>query len=191
MDGGSGQMTARAKGGHVSFALALAGATLWGTVGAQAQEESTNRVAAKTDWSVFVEDNPRECWGVSAPKSWQAQRNGSDVTDDVLRGDILLFVTFRPGSGAAGEVSFTGGYPFAGGSTATVEIGGQEYQMFTDGEWAWPADADSDTAIVEAMKAGAEATVTAVSARGTTTIDTFSLMGFTAAMEDAESRCAE
>ena len=26
---------------------------------------STNRVAAKTDWSVFVEDNPTECWGVA------------------------------------------------------------------------------------------------------------------------------
>ncbi len=182
-------MTARAKGGHVAFALALAGAVLAGATGAQAQEESTNRVAAKTDWSVFVEDSPRECWGVSAPKSWQAERDGSDVTEDVLRGDILLFVTFRPG--AAGEVSFTGGYPFAGGSTATVEIGGEEYEMFTDGEWAWPADADSDAAIVEAMKGGAEATVTAVSARGTTTTDTFSLMGFTAAMEDAESRCAE
>ena len=35
---------------------------------AYAQEESSNRVAANTDWSVFVEDDPQECWGVSAPK---------------------------------------------------------------------------------------------------------------------------
>ena len=27
---------------------------------AAAQDQSTNRVAAKTDWSVFVEDNPTE-----------------------------------------------------------------------------------------------------------------------------------
>jgi len=38
------------------------------TSGVAAQEQSTNRVAAKTDWSVFVEDNPTECWGVSTPK---------------------------------------------------------------------------------------------------------------------------
>jgi len=176
-------MTRWAKGGLAAIALALAAA------GASAQEESTNRVAAKTDWSVFVEDNPKECWGVSAPKETVNTRDGRVV--QVRRGDILLFVTFRPGAGAAGEVSFTGGYPFASGSTATVEIGGQEYQMFTDGEWAWPATPEDDAAIVTAMEAGAEATVTAVSSRGTTTADTFSLMGFTAAMEDAERRCAE
>jgi hypothetical protein len=72
-----------------------------------------------------------------------------------------------------------------------VEIGGEDYQLFTDGEWAWPASPEEDAEIVAAMKAGAEAVVTAVSSRGTTTTDTFSLMGFTAAMEDAEQRCAE
>lgn len=154
---------------------------------APAQEQSTNRVAANTDWSVFVEENPKECWGVSAPKQTVNTRDGQVVS--VRRGDILLFVTFRPGGEAAGEVSFTGGYPFANGSTATVEIGGAEYQLFTDGEWAWPASPEDDARIVEAMKAGAEATVTAVSSRGTQTADTFSLMGFTAAMSDAEQRC--
>lgn len=155
---------------------------------AVAQEQSTNRVAAQTDWSVFVEESPKECWGVSAPKETVNTRDGQVVS--VRRGDILLFVTFRPGSGAAGEVSFTGGYPFANGSTATVEIAGNEYQLFTDGEWAWPASPEEDNRIVTAMKAGAEAKVTAVSGRGTTTTDTFSLMGFTAAMADAETRCA-
>jgi hypothetical protein len=178
-------MSVRAIGGVICAAALLAAGT------AGAQEESTNRVAANTDWSVFVEDNPRECWGVSAPKDWRATRNGSDVTRQVSRGDILLFVTFRPGTGTAGEVSFTGGYPFASGSTATVDVGGSEYQLFTDGEWAWPASPEADAELVEALKAGAEAVITAVSSRGTTTIDTFSLMGFTAAMEDAEGRCAE
>lgn len=178
-------MSVRAMGGAMAAAaLLMAGAAV-------AQQESTNRVAAKTDWSVFVEDNPRECWGVSAPRTWRATRNGSDVTRQVRRGDILLFVTFRPGSGTAGEVSYTGGYPFASGSTATVEVSGNAYELFTDGEWAWPASPEADAQLVEALKAGAEATITAVSSRGTTTIDTFSLMGFTAAMEDAEGRCAQ
>ncbi len=166
----------------IALAFFVAGAQ------AMAQEESTNRVAAKTDWSVFVEENPKECWGVSAPKETVNTRDGNVVS--VRRGDILLFVTFRPGSGAAGEVSFTGGYPFANGSTATVEIAGNEFQLFTDGEWAWPASPEEDARIVTAMKAGAEATVSARSGRGTTTRDTFSLMGFTAAMTDAETRCA-
>jgi len=33
-----------------------------------AQDTSTNRVVTDTDWSVFVDEDPKECWGVSAPK---------------------------------------------------------------------------------------------------------------------------
>jgi hypothetical protein len=39
------------------------------------------------------------------------------------------------------------------------------------------------------MKRGENAIVTGISSRGTTTEDKFSLLGFTAAVEDAEKRC--
>ncbi|PRY21221.1 hypothetical protein CLV78_11095 [Aliiruegeria haliotis] len=178
-------MTPWIKAGIVTGSILFAGAPL---VAQDADEASSNRVAAKTDWSVFVEDNPTECWGVSSPKETVNTRDGKPVS--VTRGDILLFVTFRPGAGAAGEVSFTGGYPFAGGSTVTVEVGTNKFELFTEGEWAWPASADDDAKLVTALKRGAEATLIARSTRGTQTADTFSLMGFTAAMEEAEKRCA-
>lgn len=155
---------------------------------AQAQEESTNNVAVKTDWNVFVEKDPAECWGVSPPKETVNTRDGRVVS--AKRGEILLFVTFRPGAGAAGEVSFTGGYPFAQGSTVTIQIGDNRFELFTDGEWAWPVSKDDDAKLLAAMKRGAEAVVTGRSSRGTQTKDTFSLMGFSAAMEEAERRCA-
>lgn len=155
---------------------------------AVAQEESTNRVAAQTDWSVFVETDPQECWGVSAPKETVNTRDGRVVA--VRRGDILLFVTYRPNAEVAGEVSFTGGYPFADGSTVTLEIDDSTFELFTDGEWAWPATAGDDARIMTAMKRGVNAILTGRSARGTTTKDTFSLLGFTAAVEEAERRCS-
>jgi Invasion associated locus B (IalB) protein len=164
-------------------ALAVAALTLAATV-ANAQE-STNRVATMTDWNVFTEESPKECWGVSKPKETVNTRDGQPVS--VRRGDILLFVTFRPGK--PGEISFTGGYPFAGGSTVEVAVDGQPYQMFTDGEWAWPGSAEDDAKLLAALKAGTSATLTARSGKGTQTVDTFSLRGFTAAMEDAEKRC--
>ncbi len=154
---------------------------------ANAQAESTNRVAANTDWSVFVESDPTECWGVSAPKETVNTRDGRVVA--ARRGDILLFVFYRPGADVQGQVTFTGGYPFAPGSTVNLTIGDASFELFTDGEWAWPASASDDTAIVAAMKRGAQAVLTARSARGTQTRDTFSLLGFTAAVEDAEARC--
>jgi hypothetical protein len=167
----------------IGRALAVAAVGLTATV-ASAQE-STNRVATMTDWNVFTEEDPKECWGVSKPKESVNTRDGQPVS--VRRGDILLFVTFRPGK--PGEISFTGGYPFAGGSTVEVSIDGQPYQLFTDGEWAWPGSAEDDAKLLAALKAGTSATLTARSGRGTQTADTFSLRGFTAAMEDAEKRC--
>lgn len=152
-----------------------------------AQEQSTNRVAAKTDWSVFVEDNPTECWSVATPKETVNTREGRVVAD--TRGQILLMVFYRPSADAKGQVAFTGGYPFRSGSTVNVNISGNEFELFTDGEWAWPATTADDTKIVTAMKRGADAVVTGISGRGTTTKDTFSLLGFTAAVEDAEGRC--
>lgn len=166
--------------------VACAAAMALATTSAFAQE-STNLVATKTDWSVFTEGNPKECWGVSSPKETVNSRNGQPVS--VRRGDILLFVTFRPGSGAMGEISFTGGYPFAPQSTVKVEIDGQSFELFSDGEWAWPASAEADAALLTAMKKGSTAILTGASGRGTQTKDTFSLRGFTAAMQEAEARC--
>jgi len=153
------------------------------------QATSTNRVAAKTDWSVFVEDDPTECWSVSAPKETVNTRGGRVVS--VRRSDILLFVFYRPNAEVKGQVTFTGGYPFAPGSTVNLKIDDNEFELFTEGEWAWPASAADDAKIVTAMKRGTEAVLTARSARGTQTKDTFSLLGFTAAIEEAEKRCTQ
>lgn len=150
-------------------------------------QESTNRVAAETDWSVFVEESPKECWAVSAPRETVNTRGGQPV--QVRRGDILLFATYRGGSSTP-EISFTGGYPFAGDSTVGVTIGANEFQLFVNGDWAWAGSAEEDARILAAMRAGAEAVVTARSGRGTNTRDTFSLFGFTAATEEAARQCA-
>lgn len=157
---------------------------------ATAQETTENRVAANTDWSVFVEDNPNECWGVSAPKESTLTDSNGNPTQG-RRGDILLFVFYRPGASVQGQVAFTGGYPFAGGSTVDMNVGGTAFQLFTEGEWAWPATPDDDAKIVAAMKRGAEAVLKGRSGRGNITTDQFSLLGFTAAVEEAERRCAE
>jgi hypothetical protein len=108
----------------------------------------------------------------------------------VNRGQTLLMVFYRPGAGAMGQVAFTGGYPFASGSTVTLDVSGTEFALFTEGDWAWPASTAEDAKIIAAMKRGAQAVLSGVSGRGTNTKDTFSLLGFTAAVEDAEKRCS-
>ncbi|MCC6006870.1 MAG: hypothetical protein JJU40_04250 [Rhodobacteraceae bacterium] len=168
---------------QLGAAVVLAGLA----AGAASAQDSSNRVAAMTDWSVFVESDPTECWVVSTARESTNTRDGRNVA--VRRGDILWFVSYRPGSDVAGEVAFTGGYPYRSGSTVQVTIGDATFELFTDGDWAWPAAPGDDARLITAMKRGAEAEVVGFSARGTRTADTFSLFGFTAAVEEAERRC--
>jgi hypothetical protein len=167
---------------------AIAALTIVWAGAVSAQEESTNRVDANTDWSVFEEADPKQCWAVSSPKETVNTRDGRVVA--VRRGDILLFVSYLPSEEVAGQVSFTGGYPFQEGSTVSLEISGRTFDLFTSGEMAWARDTAADAEIIEAMKQGADAILTGVSSRGTSTKDTFSLFGFTASVEEAAARCA-
>ena len=36
--------------------------------GAAVAQSASTRVAAQSDWSIFVEQKPKQCWVVSAPK---------------------------------------------------------------------------------------------------------------------------
>ncbi len=170
-----------------ALALALAAATApWAL---SAQESTDARVGASTDWSVFnPPEEPRECFAVSAPTVQENTRDGQPVS--VQRGETLLFVFYRPAEGVNGQVTFTGGYPFAGGSTVTLDVAGSQFQLFTEGEWAWPASPEEDARIVAAMKGGSEAVLTGQSGRGTVTRDTFSLLGFTSMVDQAAALCA-
>ena len=153
-----------------------------------AQQASTNRVAEMKDWSVFVDSNPKECWAVSKPKESVNKLNGRVVP--AQRGEILLFVFYRPGEQIAGQIAFTGGYPFAK-QRVEIDVDGSKFALATiDGQWAWAASGGDDSKILTALKRGAKATIKGKSTRGKTTIDTFSLQGLTAAADDAKKRCS-
>ncbi|RYH04622.1 hypothetical protein EU805_02760 [Salipiger sp. IMCC34102] len=156
---------------------------------AAAQSTTDNLVAANTDWSTFEAENPRECISVSSPTE-SALTDSSGNPTQGRRGDIFLMVFYRPGADVQGQVTFTGGYPFAPGSTVDLTVAGTTFQMFTEGEWAWPATPEDDARVVAALKRGTDAVLRGRSGRGNVTTDTFSLLGFTAGVEEAESRCS-
>lgn len=151
-----------------------------------AQQVSTNVVASETAWSVFEET--QGCWAEATAKESVNTRDGKVVA--VRRGDILLYVTYVPDQNVSGQVSFTGGYPFKEDTPITVDVDGVKFELFVQGEWAWTKSAEDDQKIVAAMRRGSNAVVTAQSSRGTKTKDTFSLLGFTAATEEAAKRCS-
>ncbi|MBF9033022.1 hypothetical protein HKCCE2091_02130 [Rhodobacterales bacterium HKCCE2091] len=152
-----------------------------------AEPESDPAPGPDTAWSVYVQSDPTQCWVVSSPVSMVNTRNGEVV--EVSRGETLFFVSYWPDRNRIGEVSFTGGYPFETGSTVALEVGGETFDLFTEGEMSWSDSAEEDEAIISALRRGSEAVLTARSTRGTQTADTFSLQGFAAAVDDAEARC--
>ena len=175
--------------------LVAAAAAVLGIAATSAGAQTDTSVAAYRDWSVFTPTNPRECYIVSPPVETEARRGGQTVS--VNRSEIRLFVIIRPSDDPAEaidqQVAFTGGYPFRAGSTVEMEIGDQNFSLVTgsgsNNEYAWPSSPEADRQVVAAMRAGVSAKVTGVSARGTTTIDTFSLLGFTAALDEADRLC--
>jgi hypothetical protein len=152
--------------------------------------QEVDMAGSETDWAFYVVDDPRECFIVSKPTEWRAERDGQAVT--VRRGEIRFYVTMIPGSGVDSEPSFLAGYPLATDQAVEVRVGTAAFQMYPNPdinpEFAWTRPED-DGGLITALRGGAQAVVTGVSARGTTTIDTFSLMGFTAAITEAESLC--
>lgn len=145
-------------------------------------------VSSSKDWTVFVDqNNSKHCYVASAPSSKKAVRDGKVV--EVNRGDIRLYVGVKNG---ATEPSFMAGYPLANDKAVGVKIGGKTWSYLTNpssnAEFAWPQP-QNDSEIINAMKAGVDVEVTAQSQRGTTTVDNFSLSGFTKAFNAAVERC--
>lgn len=178
-----------ARGAFFAAATALGAALITAAPQSALAQQQVERAGAQRNWSVFEtgEGASRLCWIVSSPKNWVALRNGRRVS--VNRGDIYLMVSVRPADGVRNEVNTVIGYTFRDGATVKVEIGSDTFAMFTEGENAWFENAAADDRAVAAMKAGVEAKLTGVSSRGTTTVDTYSLIGFTAALEEAQSLC--
>lgn len=155
---------------------------------ASAQEVQLSE--SETDWAIYVVDNPKECFIVSQPTTWRAERGGQAV--DVRRSDIRLYISIVPSLNIVNEPSYMAGYPLRTDGTVDLQIGSNTFALFPNpeinGEYAW-GKPDEDADLIAAMRGGSEATVTGVSQRGTTTIDTFSLIGFTAAITRAQELC--
>lgn len=174
------------------WAMALAALTAAGAAAAQEAPAATGPA-----WTVYAPpEEPLSCWATAAPTAQENSRDGQAV--EVSRGETGLVIFFSPSAGVTGQVSYTGGYPFSA-DNLRVEVGGQTFEMFTgarpggpdgDEDWAWAISPEEDARLIEAMRAGSEVVVNGQSARGTVTRDTFSLMGFSSAVDQARDRCA-
>lgn len=105
------------------------------------------------------------------------------------RDPAYAFVSTRPAEKVVNEVSVMIGYTLKQGSESSLEVGGASYAMYTQGDGIWIKNAAEEERMVEAMRKSAEVTVKGTSAKGTETIDTFSLKGLSQALDRLAQDC--
>ena len=105
------------------------------------------------------------------------------------RDPAYAFVSTRPAEKVTNEVSVMIGYTLKPGSESTMEVGGASYSMYTQGDGLWIKNAAEEERTVDAMRKAADVTVKGVSAKGTETIDTFSLKGLSQALDRLAQDC--
>jgi hypothetical protein len=105
------------------------------------------------------------------------------------RDPAYAFVSTRPAEKVTNEVSVMIGYTLKPGSESTLEVGGASFAMYTQGDGLWIKNAAEEDRMVDAMRKAADATVKGVSAKGTETIDTFSLKGLAQALDKLAQDC--
>lgn len=133
------------------------------------------------DWNVYTikQHGKKVCYIASGP----VKKTGNYSK----RSDPYLLVTHV--GKAVDEVSANSGYPYKKGVEVTASIDSKKYQMFTKGEHSWAYDTPQDREMVGKMKAGAKMTIRGTSQKGTYSLDTYSLKGFTKAYSRMKRLC--
>jgi len=135
------------------------------------------------DWSAysFTENGNKVCYMAAQPKT--------AVGNYTRRGDIFALVTHRPAEGTKNVFSYMTGYSYKADSSVNVKIDSRNFNLFTQGDTAWTADAASDNAVTNAIKAGSSMVVKGTSSRGTLTTDSFGLSGSSKAHQAISKAC--
>lgn len=135
------------------------------------------------DWDVYTTqlDGKKVCYIASMPK---------DKTGNyTLRDEPYMLVTNVDSNTV--EVSVSSGYRYKKNSKIKIVVSDDAtyYLSLLQGERAWAKDGQTDAALVNAMKAKNTMTVKGISTKGTYSLDTYSLSGFSAAYARMKELC--
>ena len=130
----------------------------------------------KGKWNFVNEDN--YCYIGSLPIS-------SDIPEGKNRGDVYILV-YRINKNPEVIVQINSGYPYKNEEPVSVKIDKKNYEFYADKDSAWTRNDDK---VIYAMKKGIELIVSGISQRGTKTIDTYTLNGFTSAYNKLTKDC--
>lgn len=162
------------------FAVAVADAQ-----GAKPPGEQPTLLGQYGDWGAYKANSGgnQVCFAIAKP--------ASAVTEPVgrSRGEPYLFISTRPAEKVRNEVSTVVGYPQKANANASATIGATVYAMYVQNDGAWIRNAGQEAQMVETMRKGSDIVIRSESARGTKTIDTYSLKGISEALDKVAQEC--
>ncbi len=130
----------------------------------------------KGSWN-FIKENDY-CYIGSLPVN-------SDIPEGKKRGDVYILV-YKINKNPDTIIQINSGYPYKNEESVNVKIDNKDYEFYTEEDSAWT---NNDKEIVYAMKKGVDLIVSGISSRGTKTVDTYTLNGFTVAYNQLTKDC--
>ena len=100
--------------------------------------------------------------------------------------DQTYILVYRINKNPNSIVQIVAGYPFKKEKKVSVSIDSSNFLFYSEDDTAWTKDDDT---VIYAMKKGNELTINGESSRGTKTLDTYTLKGFTSAYNKLIKDC--
>ena len=151
---------------------------------ARAQDE---RLGTSGQWEVYRTGSGKDkaCFVTSVPVKFEGKYDRNN------RGETRVFVTHHGKDPAQrGVVSVIAGYRYKKGEPVVFTIdGSRKFNLFSVNTRAWTSKLEDDRELVARMKRGRTLKVKGISTPGNTTTDTYSLTGFTKAIDMIDKAC--
>jgi len=136
------------------------------------------------DWTAYAAAGGKDktCYALGQPKDRQPKAKLKDT-------QAHIFITTRPAENIRNEIAVNLGYSTKDGSAAAAEIDGDAFELITKGQNAWVREQAKEKDFVGALRSGGKLVIKASSAKGTATVDTYSLKGLSDALARVAQEC--
>lgn len=152
-----------------------------------AMADPANLLGVFGNWTAYSSGTGSSltCFAMSKPRATRPAT--------AKRGPIYLMVSDWPSRKVKGEPQIVYGYQAKEKGDASLNVGGDRYAFFMRNNGkegsAWLQKLDQNPALLTSMTSAVSAVARGVSARGTKTVDTYSLQGFDDALAKIHAVC--
>lgn len=149
----------------------------------QARAQAIEIAEPAANWRILSDpaDPKGVCFAVTQPSA--------TLPKGANRAPVYFYISTWPKDGVKSEISVKLGYPIKRGTQPALTIDAETFRLLTYGDRAYIADPTRELKAIEAMRKGSTMTVQAASERGTATTDTYSLTGFSQALQKLAAAC--